>query len=284
MSKREFKGEQGYITFAIGSKYLKLAYVQAMSIKLTQKNNNYAVIVDKQNEEEAKKYGNVFDQIIVVDYVPVEWDMSQHWQVFPLTPWRETIMLDADIIFPSSIDHWWTALRQRDVCLTNQVRDFREDVVTTRRYRKLFDENLLPDVYGGFVYFRYSQFTVEFFALIKMITANWEWIAKEHLIKNDDLRIRVDEMFALATRIMGVQHLTLPISIPTFVHGKSGAWGLSEQQPWYEQLYTECNGNSLIVGHYQQRLPFHYHHKEWITDDIIRRYERNYEKFTNSST
>ena len=282
MSKREFKGEQGYITFALGAEYIRLAYVQAMSIKLTQEINNYAVIVDKNNEDEARKYSNVFDQIIVIDYNPQVWDMSQHWRVFPLTPWRETVLLDADIIFPTSIDHWWPALRQRDVCLTNHVRDFREDRITTRRYRKLFDENLLPDVYGGFIYFRYSQFSVEFFALIKVITDNWEWIAKEHLIKNEDLKIRIDEMFAIATRIMGSQHVTLPISIPTFVHGKGGAWELSEQQSWYEQLYTEWNDNAPIVGHYQQRLPFHYHHKEWITNDIVGQYERNYEKFINS--
>lgn len=283
MSKREFKGEQGYITFALGADYIKLAYVQAMSIKLTQEINNYAVIVDKQNEEEAKKYSNVFDQILVIDYQPHDWDMSQHWKVFSLTPWCETVLLDADMIFPKSIDHWWPALRQRDVCLTNHVRDFREDIITTRRYRKLFDENLLPDVYGGFVYFRYSHFAVEFFSLIKLIAGKWEWIAKEHLIKNDDLRLRIDEMFAIATRIMGLQHVTLPIPIPTFVHGKGGAWGLTEQQPWYEQLYTEWNDTVPIVGHYQQRLPFHYHHKEWITDDIIRQFERNYEKFINSS-
>jgi hypothetical protein len=75
---------------------------------------------------------------------------------------------------------------------------------------------------------------------------------------------------------MGKQYVTLPIPIPTFVHGKGGAWGLSEQTPWYEQLYVEWDNSVPIIGHYHQRLPLHYHHKEWITNDIIERYERNY--------
>lgn len=276
MSKREFKGEQGYITFAFGKEYLRLAYLQALSIKTSQKINNYAVIIDKTAKEDLSLYDHAFDEIIELDYVSTDWDMSQHHRVFGLTPWRETVLLDADIVFNESVDHWWPSMRLREVCLTREVKDFREDTITSRKHRGLFDENLLPDVYGGFVYFRYTQFTMEFFALVNLIVENWEWIASKHLIKNDDKRIRVDEMFAIATRIFGIHNLTLPVSIPTFVHAKEGLWNLSEQQPWYEQLFVENNKQNLLIGHYQQRLPLHYHRKEWATDDVIRRNERNY--------
>lgn len=282
MSQRSFRGEQGYITVALGEKYVKLAYLQALSIKLTQKINNYAIIVDAANEALAKQYQHVFDKILVIDYKPTEWDMTQHYRAFALTPWRETIMLDADIIFTSSVDHWWNAVVLRDVCLTKNVFNFREELITSRKHRKLFDVNLLPDVYAGVMYFRYSQFASEFFTLLKNITINWNWVATEHLIKNEDKRFRIDEAVALASRIMGEEHTTLPIPIPSFVHGKEGLWGLLETQPWHEQLYVEYN-DKLIVGHYPQRLPFHYHHKDWITDDIIGTYERNYSQLNTST-
>lgn len=282
MSQREFKDQKGYITFALGEKYLRLAYAQALSIKATQRIKNYAVIVDKATEQNIDKYRHAFDEIVVIDYTPSEWDMSQHWKVFYLTPWKETVMLDSDMIFTSSVDHWWNTMQLREVCLTHNVKDFRENTITSRRHRKLFDENLLPDVYAGFIYFRYTHFSMEFFALIKAISQNWDWFAKEHLVKNEDNRIRLDELFSLATRIVGIQHVTLPCSIPTFVHGKESLWGLSEQQQWYKQLFVEFN-DDLLVGHYVQRLPFHYHHKEWITDDIMGRLERNYKKSNNST-
>lgn len=281
MSQRNFKDNQGYITFALGEPYLKLAYAQALSIKATQQIKNYAVVIDNTVENDIDKYKHVFDEVIKIDYTASNWDMSKHWKVFQLTPWRETVMLDADILFVKPIDHWWDVMRLRDVCLTNEVKDFKEDTVVSRRYRKLFDENVLPNIYAGFTYFRYSQISLEFFTLIKTISDNWEWVAKEHLIKNQDLRIRLDELFALATRIFGIQHVTLPYAIPTFTHGKGGLWGLSEQQPWYEQMFVELSENNLLVEHYPQRIPFHYHHKEWITDDILGQLERNYEKSIN---
>lgn len=282
MSKREFKAEKGFLTFAIGKQYVKLAYIQAMSIKLSQEIKNIAIVVDNESASELEDCLQVFDHVIKINHSPTNWDMTQYWRALQLTPWRETILVEADIIFPTSIDHWWAILQQKEVCITNNVRDFRENKITTRKYRKLFDENLLPDVYAGFMYFRYSQFAVEFFLLIRLIMENWEWISKEHLIKNENYKVRIDEVFSLATRIMGIQNLTLPVPIPTFVHGKCSAWGLSEQLPWYEQLYVEWNNNIPIVGHYHQRLPFHYHYKDWITKDVIKQFERNYQKFIKS--
>jgi hypothetical protein len=122
---------------------------------------------------------------------------------------------------------------------------------------------------------------MEFFVLVKHIISNWDWIANQHLIKNEDQRIRMDEVFAIAVRMFGIQHTTLPVNIPTFVHAKEALWGLSEQQQWYKQLFVEFS-EDLLVGHYKQRIPFHYHHKEWITEDVIRQLERNYEKSINS--
>lgn len=283
MSQREFLGDQGYITFALGKKYLKLAYLQALSIKISQKINNYAVVVDKETAKDIDQYKHVFDYVREIDYIPTEWDMTQHGRAFGLTPWRETVLLDADIIFNSSVDHWWDIMRLKDVCLTTNVKDFREDTITSRNHRKLFDENLLPNVYAGFVYFRYSKLAADFFLVIKLLIENWDWIANEHLIKNEDKRVRLDELFALATRIYGIHNVTLPVPIPTFVHGKGDLWGLSSQQPWHEQLFTEWNNTKLLVGHYRQRLPFHYFHKEWITEDVIGQFERNYQELIASS-
>lgn len=284
MSKRKFIAEKGFLTFAIGAGYAKLAHVQALSIKLTQSINNTAIIVDKIAAEELKAFPHVFDQVIELDYTGQGWDMTQYWKAFGLTPWRETFLVEADMLFPTSIDHWWDIVRQRDVCLTHEVKNFREEKITSRRFRKLFDENLLPDIYAGLVYFRYSQTGFDFFLTVKTLIQNWEWVAKEHLIKNEDMRVRIDEVFSLAARIIGMEQVTLPGPVPTFTHGKERAWDISEIIPWYEQLYVEWDNILLIIGHYHQRVPLHYHHKEWITNDVIREYERNYSEFYRSNT
>lgn len=282
MSKRNFDAPQGYITFALGKNYAKLAHVQALSIKTTQKINKCAVIVDKMAAEELKLLPHVFDKVIEINYEAQGWDMTQHSRAFSLTPWRETVLLESDIILTQSIDHWWPIMCQREVCLTTDVMDFRENVITSRRARQLFDENLLPNVYSGFSYFRYGEFALEFFSILRLLTSNWDWVAKEHLIKNDDPTLRSDELFALAARIVGIENVSLPISIPTFVHGKAFLWGLNDHLPWNKQLYTVWSDVTPVIGHYKQRLPLHYHNKEWINDDITSRFGRKYQELFGS--
>jgi len=59
------KEQLGFLTFAVNSKetdYLRLAYMQALTVKHTQKNNRYAVVVDSATAElKNDKHKKVFD-------------------------------------------------------------------------------------------------------------------------------------------------------------------------------------------------------------------------------
>lgn len=282
---REFKADRGFLTLAQGNDYLHHARAQAMSIKLTQKTvRNFAVIVDETAAKDINDDDrSLFDAIIELPRIATDWDMSQEHKVFALTPWRETIKTDADMLFPASIDHWWPHLQSREVCITSEVRDFRNDVITSRQHRRLFDENLLPNVYSALTYFRYSQLAGEFFQIARQLTNEWEWIAKEHLIKNQDLRLRTDEMYALAARIVGEEKVTWPASFPTFVHMKEEINKLSTMTNWYEQIPCYWENKKLFVGNYQQHLPFHYHKKGMLDHGTYQRINRDYREFLQSS-
>lgn len=210
--------------------------------------------------------------------------MTQHYRAFNLTPWRETVMLDADMIFTSSVDHWWPTMRLLDVCVTNNVYDYTESMITSRACRKLFDINLLPNAYGAFMYFRYTMFSNDFFQKMKQVTENWNWFADSYLIKNENPIPRLDEILAITTRVVGIEKCMLPISIPTFVHAKNELLNLTLETPWYEQVYVEWDGIVPIIDHFKQRLPLHYHYKEFVTDDIIRNFERHYKESNQSNT
>ena len=161
--------QQGFLTFAQNTEvnYLQLAYVQAMAVKLTMPDRQYAVIVDKQTlAHVTDKHRRVFDYVIELsdDYAEKEhWKLSNEWQAFYLTPFKETIKLESDLIFTRSIEHWWPAFRLRDLVLSTGCRDYQQRLSSNRTYRRLFDDNELPDVYNGLMYFRYSQTAAEFF-------------------------------------------------------------------------------------------------------------------------
>ena len=284
MSK-QWQADHGFMTFAVGKDYLRAARAQAMSIKLTQGIKNFAVVVDQSASKLILDDDvSMFDKIIVIDHTANGWDMTQEWRSFALSPWRHTIKTDADMLFTASIDHWWTAMQYRDVCIATSVRDFRGDIITSRWHRKLFDENNLPNVYSAMTYFRYSRSAGNFFDTVRKIYEDWDWYAQNLLVKNDDPRPRTDEIFALASMITGAENTTWPTdSLPTFVHMKEQLNQLSSSQPWYEQIPNYWHVDKLFVGNIAQQLPFHYHQKDWMDDKLYASIYRDYSKLYHSS-
>ena len=274
---REFKGQKGFLTFAIGPSYLRMAYAQALSIKLAMPKANYAVIIDKDTEKYInRRHRQLFDTTIVLKTEKRSNSMEYECYAFDLTPWKETIKLDADVYFPESIDHWWTNLRLRDVCFTKNVYTFTDKEITSRWHRQLFDSNLLPNVYTALWYFRYTDTAFDLFQKAKYITKNWDWYAKRFLINNRSSELRTDEVFALAVAIVGEDLCTLPGKlVPSFTHMKEQLNELNKDTPWPDQLYT-TGDQSIDVGFYPQYRPFHYYRKEWLTDARIRTLETNY--------
>ena len=128
----QHKEQQGFVTFAqntVEVDYLELAYLQCLNVKATQKHNSYAVIVDAATKELInERHCNAFDYIIDL---PIDHNdptstrkFANEWQVFRLTPFKETIKLESDLLFTRSIDHWWTAFRLKNVCLSTGAKSF----------------------------------------------------------------------------------------------------------------------------------------------------------------
>jgi len=274
------QAQQGFLTIAQNTEvdYLKLAYVQAMSIKLTIPDSLYAVIVDAHTEQQVtEEHKKVFDYIITLphDYARDQtWKLSNEWQVFYLTPFKETIKLESDLIFTRSIKHWWTTFRLKNVVLSHGCRDYAQNISTSRHYRQLFDDNELPDVYNGLMYFRYSQEANDFFNLARLIFANWEHVRDNVLVNCRDEDPTTDVVYALAAKILGVENCTLPgIDFINFVHMKSKINGFSRQLPWQETVLSEIDLPMIRINNINQYHPVHYHEKSWVTDNLVEEYE-----------
>lgn len=279
---KEYAGDRGFtatVGYSDSVDYLELAYLQALSIKTTQKSiNQYALLVDeKTNSLITHKHRAVFDQIVVV---PGVWNFAREWEVRNYSPWKRTIKVDVDVLFVNDIAHWWNSFEQwrKQVMLTCTVETFRSEVITDRWHRQLFDQNLLPDVYTALYYFKDGVDSAEFFSLCEMISNNWQWFAEEFLVKNSNPNPRDDEIFAIAAEIYGTERCTVPdAAYPRFVHFKEPLNQLPATQPWHKQLHVEFNPE-LWIGHYPQRLPVHYSSKSFANEEIIEHYEQNYRK------
>ena len=277
----QHKEQQGFVTYAQNTEtvdYLELAYLQALNVKATQTNNRYAVIVDAATKEQVnERHYNVFDYIIDIPHDnndPASTrKFANEWQVFRLTPFKETIKLESDLLFTRSIDHWWTAFRLRNVCLSTGAKTFNGINSTIRKYRELFDENKLPDVYNGLMYFRFSQEAKQFFDAAQYIQINWEYV-RTGLKKCFEEEPSTDVLYALAALIVGEETCTMPsMDFINFVHMKSGFNGWSDTRSWVDTVMSERDGDVIRINNLNQYDPVHYYDKNYATQELIKYYE-----------
>lgn len=273
------KSGRGILTFAENTEkqdYLSHALLQAKWLKRSNPNIQYAVIVNSLSSEQIsndhKKY---FDYIIPLqedwNESDSEWKLQNESQVFQLTPFKETIKVESDLIIHQSIEHWWDALRLRDVVLSQGSVNYFGETNRSTFYREVFHQNELPDVYNGLMYFRYSETAYQFFETAKAIRENWKDVSSQ-LAKCTEKYPSTDLLYSITTKVFGEERVTIPdLFFFRFCHMKSAHNEFPEGAEWWDHLLFETDYQTIRINHQLQHYPLHYQNKEFL-----KFYERNY--------
>lgn len=186
---------------------------------------------------------------------------ANDWQCFEASPYRQTIKLEADMIVASPMDHWWTLFENRDVVISLGCRDIYNQVSSVRYYRRIFDENGLPDVYNAMTYWRRSHVAQEFFQYVRQMFENWDSV--KGILKFPDETASTDVVYALVAAIMGVEQVTLPPGLgPSMVHMKRHIIP-TQGDDWTQELVWENTQPGLRINTVAQQGLVHYHVKDW---------------------
>ena len=279
---------KGFFTIAQGTQYHRFAYACALSLKLSQSGpSDLSIGVTKDEIKKIPaKYLEVIDEVVEIPWddhaKDSDWKLENEWKSIYMTPYDETIKLDADMLFPGDISHWWDSLAESDGVFCTKPRTYRGEVITSDYYRKTFTESKLPNVYSAMFYFKKNDLNFEFFKLTEFIFNNWErcfyeWLEPEHRPKF----VSTDVVFGIAAKILDYpSYNKFPESdVPTFVHMKSHLQGWPEDSfmhdDWTKMIKPYFNRDcGLKIGNYAQHLPIHYHVKDFLTDDMIGKMER----------
>jgi hypothetical protein len=213
--------------------------------------------------------------IITTDILPYgdlaigsDWKLINDWQVYEASPYDYTIKLEADMYIPRNIDHWWDVLKDREVVVSNTIRNFKQEVSDVRFYRRFIDDNNLPDVYNAITYFKKSDVAKQFFAIVKEIFENWEEY-KKILKCNPNEIATTDWVYALACHVMGVEKTTMPgFNEMSMVHMKSFING-NPTENWTDTFIYECLPDQIRVQTVPQQYPFHYHVKNFCDKIVV---------------
>ena len=236
--------ERGYLIPAIGSVYERCAHQLADSIRRWHPDAHITVITESQLPRGLQK------------------GFANDWQMYLASPYRETIKLEADCLASGPIDHWWDLFRHRDVVISQGCRDYYGNISTNRFYRKLFDTNELPDVYNAITYWRVSKTAQEFWNLVRAMFENWDQYRT--LLKYADEEATTDVVYAMASKIMGTEQVTLPESIwqPRIVHMKKHIISTVTEN-WTQELTWEYIDSVLRINTVAQDGLVHYNIKNW---------------------
>jgi hypothetical protein len=266
----------GYLIFVSTSTeadYAQLAYALALSIKNTQRPgyDKVALVIDDPHQITR------FNSTWVFDYV-IPWDKETYWDgrswMDQLSPFDNTVCLDADMLFLRDYSHWVDHfVENTELYVANKAYTYRGELVTSDEYRRTFTKNLLPDLYSMYTFFKKdSELAKEFFTLGRYILKNPKEFSNLFLSAHKPKVVGTDEAFALSAKLLDItDEIAYELEFPRLVHMKP----MIQNWPWPADDWTDHVGfyfntkNELKIGNFIQNDIVHYVDKTIITDEII---------------
>lgn len=264
------KKPYGYLTYALNNNtdYESIALLWALSVKQTHfKCPELAVIVNDASKCR-KELHDVFDYVISVQKRDVVNPMQYECDILKLTPFKETVKFEADMLLTSDISIWQRYFRLRDLCFTGHVCNFNQQKVNDTRYRKFLRVNALPNVYQGLYYVRVTRETNNFMSTANKVFNTWEDQIKQ-LRMFDKFEPSTDFAFSIALDKCNMNNCVSKHTIPSFIHVKKS---ITEEYDWDKITWSLVKNKYMIVNGTRLSLPLHYYNKNFCTEKLIESY------------
>lgn len=275
---------KGFLIFAQNTKecnYVEQAYALALSIKATQKEvKNISIVTSDKVTAKQKK---VFDKVIPIPWtdqpvVETVYRAEHRWKLYHITPYNETIVLDADMIFLDDITDWWNYFSRHDISFCSKVMNYKLDIVKhDTTYRRAFTDNHLTNPYVACHYFKFSDNALAFYRALEFVCNNWEWAYTKFAPVSYQNWLSLDLAAAIAIEITGLYESVGDVCSPvSFVHMKSGLQGWPYlPESWQDAVpYVLNSKNQLIVGNIKQPKLFHYVEKNFMSKKMVEKLEK----------
>ena len=253
--------------------YIEQSAALAMSIK---KFNNIPITLIT-NDDVYENYKPYFDSIEPIAWGDMaensEWKIENRWKVFHQSPYKETIVMDTDMLVLQNIDHVWDFYSNYDLFFTTNPITYRNEPITSTYYRKMFVKNNLPNVYSALYYFKRTEFTHNFFAYLEMVIKNFKDFQRDLCPSLIQEHVSLDVAIALTIKLMGIEDKVTNSknTISKFVHMKSHAqnW-IKAREKWQDVVPAYfTNDLDLYIGNYRQTNIFHYTEKDFLSNTNV---------------
>jgi|TARA_R110000796_G_scaffold64049_9_gene148244 hypothetical protein len=260
----------GYLTFALNTgdtDYESMAMLFALSVKATHAHKMPMAVIVNDTDSCRQDLYDVFDHVIQVPKREVVNNMQYEALICDVTPFKETVKFESDMLLTSDISIWQHHYRNYDLCFTSYVLNNRQEKANDKRYRTFIRKNLLPNVYSGLYYVRTTRSTVMLMKEVWRIFSDWHSEIKKYRLweKHEP---STDFAMSMALNNLNFDNVCDKSPLPTFVHNKPAITG--EMRYW-----SIPDPQSVIVNGQRLSYPWHYHDKHICTPELIARYKKH---------
>jgi hypothetical protein len=272
---------KGFLIFAQNTdsiNYLEQAYALALSIKYSQNSIKDVSLVTTDNVPE--KYKSVFDKIVTTPWTEESansrYATEHRWKLYHVTPYDETIVLDADMLLVEDITTWWDYCSNYNLKFCSRIKNYKLETVTDNFHRKTFIANQLSGPYVALHYFKKSDIAYDFYKTLEFVCNNWEWCWDKFAPNEYQKTCSLDLATAVAVEILMCHDIVFDKYSPLeFIHMKTHLQGWDYySDSWQDTVISVLNTKGdLVVGTIKQSKLFHYCEPSFVTPTLIRRLE-----------
>jgi len=266
------KEQYGYLTYALNSDdtdYESIAVLWALSVKLTHQHCPSLTVIVKDKQKCRKDLHQIFDHVVEIQSRDVVNNMQYECDILKLSPYKETVKFESDMLCTSDMMIWQKYFRLRSLCFTGHVCNFKQQPVNDLKYRKHLKTNLLPNVYQGLYYVRTTKETDKFMKTANTVFSNWD-NEITNLRMFDKFEPSTDFAFSIALDKLGMNDCVSNDMFPSFIHVKPS---IVEQTDWDLIYWSLIKNKYLVVNGTRISLPIHYFDKEFCTEKLITQYK-----------
>lgn len=281
----------GFFTFAQNSQnsqnslegdYLKMAYGLALSLKISQPRYNKLTVGITPGQIVPQKYLQVFDHVIEIPWndeaAQSTWKLENEWKAIHMSPYENTIKVDADMLFMSDVTAQLETMADNDLYFCTTIRDYKSAIANPLPVRALFLQNKLPMIFSAYMHFNKSKIAFEFFELSEMIFKYFKEFSFNLLKDPKPTKPTTDLVFSMAAKLLNLEEHFHHNPYISFVHMKSSLQNWPDnlkQSRWQDIVDSFINTKGeLKVGLHKQTYAFHYHEKDFLTDKKISTMEK----------
>lgn len=187
------------------------------------------------------------------------------WQIYWMSPYKETIVLDADMLFLNDYSYWWNYLSKFDLLFPDTILNYKYEYVTHQQYDKVFVDNDIRPTYEKMFYFKKSQFAQEFFVMLGEVTINynkfsnikgWKNLLNHDWISYPPPRMATSYIFPICIKMLGIEDIVFDKNdIFKYVDIKSTCLNAPVQ---WDNLSHWGNYKEFYIENFKQYYPLHY--------------------------